>query len=90
MTLKTVARSIKEGEFGIPSLEDIRVQLLMKHWTSLSTLLHEEEDITTGTKTMVEEIAAVGGEDHLAHSSCYGLLGLDRVSKIGRFNWLFA
>lgn len=90
MTLKTVARSIKEGEFGIPSLEDIRVQLLMKHWTSLSTLLHEEEDIGTGTKTMVEEIAAIGGEDHLAHSTCYGLLGLERVAKVGRFNWLFA
>lgn len=81
MTLKVVARTIKDREWGMPTMADPRVALLVKHWTSLSTMLHEEENVDTGTKSMVEEIAAVGGEDHLAHATCYGLLGLDRVAK---------
>lgn len=83
MTLKVMTREIRDRKIGFPSLEEERVRLLIKHLKALAPLHHEEEG------EIYEEISSTG-DDHLAHALAYALLGMDRVSKGGRFMWDFA
>jgi hypothetical protein len=82
MSLKVLCRAVKEREFGLPTLDDPMMQLLKKHFMALAPLRVEEEG------EIVEEISAVG-DDHLAHSTFYSYLGIDSITRAGKFNFEF-
>lgn len=82
MTIKVTCRAIKEREFGIPDLGETKVQLLRRHFKNLAPIRTEEEG------EIVEDISATG-DDHLVHATAYAYLGLDQMTRSGRFSFDF-
>ena len=84
LQLKNVCHAVKEREFGLPSLDIPQVQLLVRHLKSLAPFREIDEE----TKQIVETIKS-SGDDHLAHALASALLGLEKVSKTGKFSFSF-
>jgi hypothetical protein len=82
LALKTTCRALKEREIGLPDYDEHPAGLLKEHLKNLVPLVQEEEG------KMWEEIAA-RGDDHLAHSLAYSMLGREKLTKDSRFNYSF-
>jgi hypothetical protein len=84
LTLKNICRSIKEPEFGLPSLEIPEVQLLMRHLKSLAPFREFDDE----TKEIVETIKS-SGDDHFAHALGSAWLGMEKLGKTAKFAFSF-
>lgn len=81
MTLKVMARTIKDREIGFP-VNDGMTTLLRKHLANLAPIRQEEDG------TIIEIIDKLG-DDHLAHCLNLALIGMDSVTEGNRFNFSF-
>jgi hypothetical protein len=84
MSIRLVCQAIKERDFGIPDLGLDLVDLLKQHYMHLAPFLHIEEE----GEEPVEEIRATG-DDHLVHANLYAWLGIEQLTRRGRFSYDF-
>lgn len=82
MSIKVVCRAIKEREFGIPDLGLEKAMLWKRHFKNLAPLRVEEDG------EIVEDISHTG-DDHLVHATVYAWLGIEHITKGGRFSFDF-
>jgi hypothetical protein len=82
LQLKNFCHTIKEREFGMPNLEIPEVQLFIRHLKSLAPFREIDEE----TKELIETIKS-SGDDHLAHAGASGWLGMEKLSKVSRFDF---
>lgn len=82
MSIKMICRAIQERDFGLPSLDLEKTMLFRRHFKNLAPLRIEEEG------EVVEDISCTG-DDHLVHATIYAWLGVEHLTKAGRFNFDF-
>jgi len=82
LQLKNICHAIKEREFGLPDLDIPEVALMVRHLKSLTPFREEDEE----TKQIIETIKS-SGEDHLAHALASAWLGMEKLSKTGKFTF---
>ena len=103
-SLKTMARAVRDAEFGIADLDELCAspdgQMLMreiaKHCCNLVPMRHieggddNEDSDEIDTATVVEEISKIG-PDHLANALNYARLGMEYLIEngTGSFNYSF-
>lgn len=65
---------MKMGRLGFYSEQDVYLNLYIEHWKNV--VIRDEEDEQTGE---IYQIITNKGEDHLAQSSVYSMVGLEHV-----------